>query len=252
MKLFVRIGAATTLALVFLGVPGAGSGWRSAQATMGIGGIISLGSASGATVPVNTTAATDPYAGFNLRVRSVASRGVTLTGISGSAIGSTLLSSGDPNSVSCQSAVLVPGDLVFGCVALSGQSTAAAGLLARLTVAASGDGCVLLRLIGVGAIDPDIALYTYTINAPVGPDMQADTVDVAVINVLVGAGTLADCASATSVGGIAEQSRLPETPPEKPTAARHSRTRPGAVAIVFAAAGAAAVSGWFARRRRPR
>jgi hypothetical protein len=175
-----------------------------ARATMGVGGTISLGSVAGAAVPVNTTAATDAYAGFNIHIRATASAGVTVTSMSGSATGSTIISGGDPSSVSCASSVPAAGELVYACVALNGQSTTAAGLLATLTVSTTGNGYVDVHLVTSPTIDL-AHLSTFTVNAPLATvEMQANTVNTNNVHVFAGSGVLADCAAGGAVGGIAE------------------------------------------------
>ncbi len=247
MLVLIRIATTAMFVSLLLAVGGAASDTSIAHATTGVGGTISLGPAAGASVPANTSAASDAYAGFNLHARAVASGGITLTGMSGSAAGSTILSAGDPGSVACYGSVPMSGDLVFGCVALNGQSTSTAGLLATLTVAASGNGCVAVRLITTAVGDPDIALLnTYTINAPISTETQANAVNGIVVHVLFGSGTVADCASLASVGGFAEGPNLPEST----VPARGSSTIRHAFVFAFAAAVVGGGVAWYSRRNR--
>ena len=248
----LHIATATILVSSLFAAHAVGGGIEVARATTGVGGTISLGAASGASVPVSTTAATDAYAGFNIHARAVASPGVTLTGLSANAAGSTILSMGDESSVFCHGSVPAPGDFVFACAALNGQSTPAPGLLATLAIVASGNGCVAVRLITVAASNSDVAhLNTYTVNAPLAAtEMQANTVDASVINILVGSGVFADCARLTSVGGVAQAPDLPD----RVVSARSSPLWLDAIAIAMVLATVSAASGtvWYAFKRRTR
>lgn len=235
---------ASTLLLVHAG----GIGTGVARATTGVGGTIALGATSGISVPVNTTAATDAYAGFNLHVRAVASGGVALAGMSGDSAGSTIVSGNDPSSVFCHGSVPVAGDYVFACTALNGQSTTTAGLLATLTVTASGNGCVSVRLVTVPSSDAAFAtLNTYTSNAPIASaEMQANIVGSGLANVLVGSGAVSDCATSAAVGGIAEAPDLPDTTPTS----HGARNLLDALAVSLAALVVACGFVWRVRRRR--
>ena len=117
------------------------------------------------TVPVNTSATTDAYSGFNIHVGTTVSAGVVVTSISGDDTGSTLNVLG---GTFCQTAVPASGEFVIGCIPLEGQSTTAAGLLATLTFNTTGDGCVVASLL-TGFTDVFLRgrrrpLNTYTTN----------------------------------------------------------------------------------------
>ena len=190
MKRFFGLGmvAVTGIALIVLfsnigGVP-------TASAT-GTGGTISLGTVSGADVPVNTTATTDAYSGFNMHVTTNISPGAALTSIVGSDVGGTIQVQGN---TFCSSSTPAAGQRVFGCVALEFQNSSSAGLLATLTVTGSGNGCIQVTLV-TGFVDQN--LNTYTVN-DADNSAQAVTVSSAVANVLVGSGILSDCGSAAT------------------------------------------------------
>ena len=243
----LRVVVATILVTTLLVVRGAGDS-NVAHATTGVGGTLFLGNATGAAFPVRTTAATDAYAGFNLHVRAVASGGVALGGMSGDSAGSTIVSGNDPSSVFCHGSVPVAGDYVFACTALNGQSTTTAGLLATLTVTASGNGCVSVRLVTVPSSDAAFAtLNTYTSNAPIASaEMQANIVGSGLANVLVGSGAVSDCATSAAVGGIAEAPDLPDTTPTS----HGARNLLDALAVSLAALVVACGFIWRVRRRR--
>jgi hypothetical protein len=152
-------------------------------AAAGRGGTISLGAASGNTVEVDTTAAADGWSGYNIHVTTRGSPGVALTRITATQ-GAAL-----PGQGFCASTVPVTGEYVSSCVGLESQSVTAAGSLAKVTVAATGNGCIGVSLVSAPG---DTTLGTYTIDSATST-AQAVTVSTATAKILVGAGTAAAC-----------------------------------------------------------
>jgi hypothetical protein len=165
--------------LVLLGLLGA---TRSVSAE-GRGGTISLGAVSGNTVEVGTTAAADSWNGFNIHVTTRTSPGVALTQIS--ATRSTAL----PGQWFCPSSVPAAGEYVFACIGLEQQSVSAPASLASFTFAATGNGCIGVRLVSAPGDD---LLDTFTMDSATST-VQAVTVSTAPAKILIGAGTAADC-----------------------------------------------------------
>jgi hypothetical protein len=159
--------------------PGPGGG-------IGTGPNIGLGDVAGLVVPVNaTTGSQSPYSGFNVHVLANPSSGVTLTSISPSEIGGLF---GGATSF-CISSAPSADEKVFACTEITGQSLSTAGLLATITIAAQGSGCVDVSL----RDDASTTLGTYTIDAE-SSARQTNIVNTgALAHVLVGAGALGDC-----------------------------------------------------------
>lgn len=164
-------------ALVLLSLLGATRG-VSAE---GRGGTISLGAVSGNTVEVKTTAAADGWSAFNIHIAARPSPGVVLTGIS--AVKGAAL----PGEWVCPSAVPAAGEYLFACSAP--QSVTAAGSLASITVAATGNGCIGVSLVSVPG---DPLLDTFTVDSATYA-AQTVTVSTTTAKILVGSGTAADC-----------------------------------------------------------
>ncbi len=195
MKRFIGLGVAAVagiaLTALFSVVGGSPGGVQAA----GTGGTISFGTVASPDVPVNTTGTTSTYGGFNIHVGTNVSPGVTLTSITGSAVGSIVSQTGDPSDVSdlfCQSTTPAVGERVFACVGLAGQAITTAGLLATMTFNATGNGCIQATLL-TSTVDAN--LDTYTVNAD---DSSAQTVTVssAVANIFIGTGGIGDCGTA--------------------------------------------------------
>lgn len=183
MGLCFAVAAAIGLAVVlgYIAVP------RGTSAS-GIGGTISLGAPVGTSLPVNTTAPTDPYSGFNIHITTTISPGVILSAITGSFTGSTI-DTGNAFDVFCGLSSPVVTDRVYACVGLVGQSTTAAGKLAALTFNASGNGCIKVQLVHDAS---SMQLDSFTTNASDNTP-QTNVVAAATANVLFGTGTVLDC-----------------------------------------------------------
>jgi hypothetical protein len=212
MKRFIGLGAIAGIALTALLFNVGGS--PTSVSAAGIGGTISYGTVTGLTVVVNTTATTDTYNAFNVHVATNVSPGVTLTGISGSETGDTLITQG---SVFCPPTVIpAVGEAAFGCTGIAGQAITTAGLLATFTFSASGDGCIQATML-TGFTDnsgfPDASRNTYTGNADDGTQ-QAVTVSGTAANILVGAGVIGDCGTAAATA----TPTATDTPPPLATA----------------------------------
>lgn len=174
------------VALVALSSQHAGSPSASAA---GVGGTLSLGPASANTVPVNTTTATNQWSGYNIYISTGTSSGVALTSIAGA--NGTLLT----GSTVCGASTPLPSDKVWGCG--SASTVTASGLLATFTFNASGNGCITAVLVAGNSASPDYAVVgTFTMDA-VTRTPQANVVSSAIINVLFGTGTSADCVAPT-------------------------------------------------------
>jgi hypothetical protein len=201
----------------------------------GTGPTIALGTAVSGTVPVNaSTTAPDAYRGFHLHVAVTPSAGVTVNTITGSATGSTL----DTGGLFCNTQVPAPNEVNYGCVALDGQSSTAAGLLATMTLGVTGNGCITVRLIDLPAGDPNAVVSdTYTVDH-LTSTLQQNTVSTTTAKVLVGTGTLAQCAGSGAVGGVAT---APDVAALGSRSARRSPLVPAGVALTVLLALVAAI-----------
>src|SRR5438552_2379097 len=116
MRRFGWLTATATVAvlgLLVLAVAHPGDSGRARAATSGIGGTISVGAVAGTTVPVNTTAPTDPFKGFNIHVLGLASAGLSGVGIAPNATGSLVTT-----SPFCATSTIAPAEVVYGCTAV--------------------------------------------------------------------------------------------------------------------------------------
>ena len=216
--------------------------WSTATAA-GNGPAIALGAASGLDVPASAiTASPDAYRGFNLHVAAVTSAGVALTAISGSTAGGIL----DAGGLFCTTQVPAPHEVNYGCVALGGQSTTTPGVLATMTLQATGNGCITVSLVDLPPGDPNAVVSdTYTVD-DLTATLQQNTVGAGTVRVIVGTGTLADCVGSASVGGVAQRPDLPAS-----TIPKGDRSD-ASVAMVLASAFAICFGAWYLRRRRHR
>ena len=181
-----------------------------ARAT-GIGPNIELGTPVGLTAPVlATTAAVDPYSGFNIHVTTNASAGVSVSTLSFSAAGIII---GEPGEFFCTQATPKPDDRIIGCVNIAGGAVVSTGLLATLVVAATGDGCVYVGLISVPG---DTSADTYTVNAA-NSSAQSNVVGLTPVYVLVGTGIVADCPGPTHTPTPTTTPTVTDTPTITPT-----------------------------------
>ena len=175
---------------------------------------IALGTPAGNKLPVNAvTVATAPYNGFNLHVSATVSAGVVLTNIVGSPGGtatapnSVLLADSDGDGVPDAGSVFcapqtseAPNEKVFGCLTLPvlgnpEVNTTASGLLATFIFNATGNGCIQARLVDVPADSANADRDgTYTATGGMG-DLRRQTnhVSTAPVNILIGAGAVAEC-----------------------------------------------------------
>jgi hypothetical protein len=245
-RLAPRAAITATLAVVVIGVWLMPDGVRSTATAAGSGPTITLGAASGADVPVAAaTTSADPYNGFHLHVAAATSAGVALTEISGSATGSTL----DAGGLFCTTQVPAVHEVNYGCVALAGQSTTTAGLLATMTLHATGNGCITVRLVDLPPGDPNAVVSdTYTVDQ-LTTTVQQNTVGAGTVRVTVGTGTLPDCIGGASVGGASVGGIAQD--PHLPARMIPSGGRPDAsAAIVVGAVIAMGLSTWYVRRWR--
>lgn len=146
---------------------------------------IALGARTGDAIAVNATTAGAPFLGFNIHVAAQASAGVTITSVAG----------GDVDGAFCFSSRPAAGELVFGCVTAPPAPTTGPDALTSIRVAATGDGCVTVRLVDVAPTSTDAEFYdTYTIylNGP-RAEPQLNAIDTTATRVLVGAGRFRDC-----------------------------------------------------------
>lgn len=207
----------------------------------GNGPTIALGAAGGLDVPVTaTTASPDGYNGFTLHVASTPSAAVSLASISGSTTGGTL----DGGGLYCTTHVPALNEVTYGCVPLNGQSSTSAGLLATMTLHASGNGCIKVRLIDLPPGDANAVVSdTYTVDQNTTTQQQ-NSVGAGTTRVIVGTGTLADCAGGAAVGGVAQKPDLPAL------ATSDDRRSSGSVVILFVLVFATGLCVWHLRRRR--
>lgn len=192
----------------------------------GIGPNIELGTPVGLTVPVlATTAAADPYSGFNIHVTTSASAGVLVDALDLNANGTILAPAGE---LFCyQGSPLPTNERVIGCVSLPVRSVTSEGLLATLAVTARGDGCVYIGLV---SIPGDPAHDTYTVSyavAPADPTMQQNSVNTSPLHLLIGRGTEDDCPLPTATPTSTLTPTITPTFTPEPTATPHSGTRLG-------------------------
>jgi hypothetical protein len=165
-------------------------GAGSAGAT-GVGPNIELGTPVGLSVPILATSpATDPYMGFNVDVVANASSGVAITSMVLDSTGTVL---GGPGNIFCGTSSPAITQRIEGCVILGNGSTTSTGLLAAVTLTATGDGCISLGLLRVSG---NASLDTYTINAA-DQSVQQGLVDTSQAHLLIGVGTADDCPIAT-------------------------------------------------------
>ncbi len=182
----------------------------------GTGGTISLGPPVGSSVPVNTTAATDAYSGFNVQIVTSTSPGVWVIGVTGTFAGGTI-DTGTPSDVSCWS---YP-PTIYGCSRATGPGVSMAGLLATFTFSAVGDGCVKAQLVH----EPNNSLLdTYTINAA-DHMAQSNTVSTTTVDIVFGVGTATDCLNVPTLTPTWTPTLSP-TPTITPT----PNTTPGSIA----------------------
>jgi hypothetical protein len=123
-------------------------------------------------VPVNLTAAGNPYSGFQVNMTFDSSALAYVSGVDGGALGSA------GAQTFCASAPNLTSPAVMGCTVLGSTNfPTTSGVLARITLKPlHANGCVVLHLVSVGAPDNAGQDGTFTLVAANGiPSVEHNT-----------------------------------------------------------------------------
>ncbi len=206
MKRFFGLGM-TAIAAVALTVLLSNIGGSPTTANAAAGPGISLGTVTGNVVNVNVTTSANPWQAYNIHVSTNVSAGVTLSSIAG-ANGPLL-----PGAF-CTPDPSIPGDLMLGCFTFPANivSVTSAGVIATFTFNATGNGCIVVRLVTVPPSPLSASLDTYTADTGDGLP-QTNTVSAATVNVLIGTGIVADCVVPPTATPTVTNTPLPTNTP---------------------------------------